>query len=62
MFYVLTLLTIFSFIRQRKKILKEKINLVIFIFLSTAGIAMGIIHSIYPYMPSLAGALEKYMK
>lgn len=62
MFYVFTLLTICSFIRQKDKILKEKRNMVLFILLSAAGITMGIIHSIYPYMPSLAQALEKYMK
>lgn len=62
MLYVFSLFTIFSFIRQRDKILKEKRNLVLFILLSLIGITMGIIHSIYPYMPSFAAALEKYLK
>lgn len=62
MLYVFSFLTICSFIRQRDKIMKQKRNLVLFLLLSLIGIAMGILHSLYPYMPSLAASLEKYLK
>ncbi len=62
MFYVFILLLIGSFIRERQKLFKEKRNLALFLLFSLAGILLGLIHNISPYIPSIAMRLEEFMK
>ena len=62
MTYVFGGLLIMSFIKQKDVLLGKKRNLVLFLFLSVCGIALGAVHNVFPYIPSIAYALEKYMK
>lgn len=62
MLYLFGLALVCSFIKQRDKLFKVKRNLIVFMVLSVLGITMGIVHSFYPYFPSLAMSLEKYLK
>lgn len=62
MFYVFLIGLIGSFFIERKKLMKRKINLVLFISLSIIGITLGIIHMVSPYLPTVASLVEKYMK
>ncbi len=62
MLYVFIFLIICSFIKQRQKLFGQKRNLVLFLLFSMTGIVLGIVHSMFPYIPSIAMALENYMK
>ncbi|HPU63328.1 MAG TPA: hypothetical protein PK304_04175 [Mobilitalea sp.] len=62
MIFVFGILLILSFIREKDKILNKKVNFVLFLLLSAIGIMLGIIHQVYPYVPSMASVLEKYLK
>mgnify|MGYP000456708361 CR=1 FL=1 len=62
MIFVFLALLIVSFIREKDRILNKKINLFVFMFLSVIGIVLGIVRMIYPYIPSMASLLEKYIK
>lgn len=62
MIFVFLALLIVSFIRGKDRILNKKINLFVFMFLSVIGIVLGIVRMIYPYIPSMASLLEKYIK
>ncbi len=62
MIYVFGATAIYTLIQQRKKLLKEKRNLIIYLFLTIMGLALGIIYLMNPYMPSLTMYLEKYLK
>jgi len=62
MIFVFIILLVISFIREKDKILNKKINLIVFLILSAIGIMLGIIRMIYPYVPSMANLLEKYIK
>lgn len=62
MIYIFCFSIVYTFFKQKDKLLSEKRNLVLYILLSIIGIAMGIIYVINPYMPSITLQLEKYMK
>ncbi|CRZ34213.1 hypothetical protein DFR55_12814 [Herbinix hemicellulosilytica] len=62
MIFVFGVLLVISFMREKDKILNKKVNFLVFLFLSFIGIMLGIIHQIYPYVPSMASVLEKYIK
>lgn len=62
MIYIFGGLLILSFIKQRDVLLNKKRNLVLFVVLSAIGIALGLVHMISPYIPSMAFALEKHLK
>ncbi len=62
MLYVFIILMIGSFIKQRQKLFQYKRNLALFLLFSATGIILGIVHSMFPYIPSIAMILEKYMK
>ncbi len=62
MLYIFIILLIIAFISQRKKLYQEKRNLVLFLLFSLAGIVLGIVHNISPYIPSIAMRLEEFMK
>jgi len=53
---------VISFIREKDKILNKKVNFIVFMLLSVMGIMLGIIHMVYPYVPSMAAMLERYLK
>lgn len=61
MIVVFIILLVISFIRQKDVLLGKKRNLALFIILSAFGIALGVVHMIYPYVPSIANLVEKYM-
>jgi len=62
MIYVFGGLLIISFIKQKDVLLDKKRNLALFLVLSACGIALGVVHMVSPYIPSIAFALEKYLK
>ncbi len=62
MIYVFSVTIIYTFIKQRNKLLHDKKNLVLYVLLSVLGIALGVVYLINPYLPSLTTILEKYMK
>ncbi|TAH69490.1 MAG: hypothetical protein EWM47_06840 [Anaerolineaceae bacterium] len=62
MIYIFGSLLIISFIKQKDVLLGKKRNLVLFLILSVFGIALGVVHMISPYIPSIAYTLEKYLK
>ena len=62
MIYVFSVTIIYTFIKQRDKLLHDKKNLVLYVLLSLLGIALGVVYLINPYLPSLTTILEKYMK
>lgn len=62
MIYVFGGLLIVSFIKQRDVLFSKKRNLVLFIILSAGGIALGVVRMIFPYIPSIAYTLEKYLR
>ncbi|MGF7144598.1 multisubunit Na+/H+ antiporter MnhB subunit [Anaerotaenia torta] len=62
MIYIFGFTIIYTLIRQREKLLKSKKNLIIYLFLSTVGLALGIVYLINPYLPSITLMMEKYME
>lgn len=62
MIFVLGILLVISFIREKDVLLNKKINAAVFLILSVIGIILGVIRMVYPYIPSLASLLEKNMK
>ncbi len=62
MIYVFSITTIYTLIKERDKLLKEKRNLVLYLILSIMGIALGVVYLLNPYIPSLTMYLEKYLK
>lgn len=62
MVYVFGALIIVSYIRQRDVLLSKKRNLILFLLLSASGIALGTVRMIFPYIPSIAYTLEKYLR
>ncbi len=62
MIYIFSITIIYTFIKQKDKLLKEKRNLVIYLLLSVIGITLGIVYLLNPYLPSLTMLMEKYTK
>lgn len=62
MIYVFSITAIYALIKQKDKLLKEKRNLALYLILSIAGIALGVVYLLNPYISSLAMYMEKYMK
>lgn len=62
MIFIFVFLLIISFIREKDVLLNKKRNLALFLVLSIFGITLGVVHIIYPYIPSIANLLEKYLK
>jgi hypothetical protein len=62
MIYIFGITIIYTFIKQKDKLLKTKGYLVLFSLLSVIGIVLGIIYLINPYLPSISLLLEKYME
>lgn len=62
MIYVFCITIIYTFIRQRNKLLRSKKNMALFLLLSFLGIGMGVVYLINPYLPSISVILEKYME
>jgi hypothetical protein len=62
MIYIFGGLLIITFVKEKDVLLDKKRNLFLFLILSAAGIALGAVHMISPYIPSIAYALEKYLK
>lgn len=62
MIYIFGGLLVISFIKQKDVLLSKKRNLVLFLFLSTCGIALGAVHMISPYIPSIAYTLERALR
>lgn len=62
MIYIFSFTIIYTFIRQREKILSKKRNFALYLLLSVSGLALGIVYLLNPYLPSITTSLEKYMK
>lgn len=62
MIYVFSITIIYTFIKEKKKLLQNKKNLALYVILSILGIALGVVYLINPYLPSLSMLMEKYMK
>ncbi|MDF2843021.1 MAG: putative rane protein [Herbinix sp.] len=62
MIYVFFATIIYTFVRQKEKLLSKKRNLFVYVLLSGIGVMLGIVYLINPYLPSVTSALEKYMK
>jgi multisubunit Na+/H+ antiporter MnhB subunit len=62
MIYIFGATAVYTLIKQRKKLLEEKRNLILYLFLSMLGLVLGIVYLINPYLPSLAMYMEKYVK
>ncbi len=62
MIYIFSITIIYTFIKQKDKLLKEKRNLVIYLLLSVIGITLGVFYLLNPYLPSLTMLMEKYTK
>lgn len=61
MIYIFGLTIIYTFIKQKDKLLSTKRNLILYLILSMVGIVLGVIYIINPYLPSITSMLEKYM-
>lgn len=62
MIYIFGAILVASLIKKRDELLSKKRNLAVFIALSAIGIALGAVHMIRPYVPSIAYTLEKYLR
>lgn len=62
MIYVFGGLLVISFVKHKDVLLDKKRNIILFVLLSVCGIALGVVHMTSPYIPSIASALEKYLK
>jgi multisubunit Na+/H+ antiporter MnhB subunit len=62
MIYVFAITIVYTLIKQRNKLLSKKRNLVLYLFLSAIGMALGVVYLFNPYLPSLSLLLEKYTK
>jgi multisubunit Na+/H+ antiporter MnhB subunit len=62
MIYIFAFTIIYTFIKQRDKLLKEKKNLALYLILSIMGLSLGVVYLVNPYLPSLSLYLEKYLK
>lgn len=62
MIFVFGGLLILSFIKEREVLFSKKRNLLLFMILSACGIALGVVRMMFPYIPSISFALEKYLK
>lgn len=61
MIYIFGGLLLTSFIKQKDVLLRKKRNLVLFLILSACGIALGAVHMISPYIPSITFTLERVL-
>lgn len=62
MIYVFAVTIIYTYIKEKDELLKQKRNLVLFFLLSVVAFTLGIIYIINPYLPSITLTLEKMMK
>jgi multisubunit Na+/H+ antiporter MnhB subunit len=62
MIYVFAATVIYTFVKQKDELFRQKRNLVLYLFLTLIGFALGIIYIINPYLPSITSLLEKYME
>ncbi|MFT4143600.1 MAG: hypothetical protein QM644_04015 [Mobilitalea sp.] len=62
MIYVFCVTIIYTFVRQKEKLLSKKRNLVVYLLLSGIGVTLGIVYLLNPYLPSVTSVMEKYMK
>ena len=62
MIYIFSITIIYTFFKQKDKLLSEKRNMLLYILLSILGLSLGIVYIINPYLPSLSMLMEKYMK
>lgn len=62
MIYVFGATIVYTFIKEKDKLLSAKRNLILFFLLSVIGMTLGIIYVINPYLPSITLMLQKYMK
>jgi multisubunit Na+/H+ antiporter MnhB subunit len=62
MIYIFSFTIIYTLIKQKDKLLKEKKNLALYLILSVMGIGLGVIYLVNPYLPSLSAFMEKYIK
>jgi hypothetical protein len=62
MIYIFSATIIYTFIKQKDNLLREKRNMVLYMLLSIVGLSLGVLYIINPYLPSLSTVLGKYMK
>lgn len=62
MIYIFSFTIIYTLIRQREKLLSQKRNLILYVFLSIIGVSLGVVYLMNPYIPSITSVMEKYMK
>jgi len=62
MIYVFSFTIVYTLIKQKDKLLKQKRNMVLYLFLSIIGVGLGVVYLINPYLPSISLLLEKHMK
>jgi len=62
MIYIFSITIIYTFIKQKDKLLREKRNMALYLVLSILGLSLGVLYIINPYLPSLSTIMGKYMK
>lgn len=62
MIYIFGATIIYTFVKEKDKLLSAKRNMFLFFFLSVIGMALGIVYIINPYLPSITLMLQKNMK
>jgi len=62
MIYIFSITIIYTFIKQKDKLLREKRNMALYLVLSILGLSLGVLYIINPYLPSLSTVMGKYMK
>jgi len=62
MIYIFSFTALFTLIKEKDKLFREKRNIALYLILSILGLTLGIVYLINPYLPSLAMYMEKYMK
>jgi hypothetical protein len=62
MIYVFSFTIVYTLIKQKDKLLKQKRNMVLYLLLSVVGVGLGVVYLINPYLPSISLLLEKHMK
>lgn len=60
MIYIFGATIIYTFVKEKDKLLSAKRNLILFFFLSVIGMTLGVIYIINPYLPSITLMLQKY--
>lgn len=62
MIYIFSTASVYSLVKNWKKLLEQKRNLVLYLILTGMGLGLGVIYLMNPFLPSISMYIEKYIK